>query len=105
MTVPLRPPDLSVVIGSIRLKAFRNDWTRGQAKGPSSEWTRKLRRSLSALEAADRPEHMDNPRSCVHPRKGDRPGRYVVRLTARCRVTSRCSDGGAVDVDIEDDLR
>ena len=41
------------VIGSIRHKALRDYWTRGQAKGPNAGWIRKLRRILTALEAAD----------------------------------------------------
>lgn len=41
------------VIGSIRHKALRDYWTRGQAKGPNAGWIRKLRRILAALEAAD----------------------------------------------------
>ena len=48
-----------VMIGSIRHKALRNYWTRGQAKGLNAEWIRKLRRILSALDAAERAEHMN----------------------------------------------
>ena len=50
-----------VMIGSIRHKALRNYWTRGQAKGLNAEWIRKLRRILSALDAAERAEHMNYP--------------------------------------------
>ena len=93
---------LAVMIGSIRHKALRNYWTKGQAKGLNAEWTRKLRRILSALEAADRPEQMNYPGSYFHPLKGDRARRYAVRLTANFRVTFRWDDDGAADVDIED---
>ena len=77
------------MIGSIRHKALRNYWTKGQTKGLNAEWIRKLRRIMSALEAAGRPEEMNYPGSYFHPLKGDRVGRYAVRLTANVRVTSR----------------
>ena len=90
------------MIGSIRHKALRNYWTKGQARGLDAEWIRKLRRILSALEAADRPEQMNYPGSYFHRLKGDRAGRYAVRLTGNFRVTFGWDDDGAADVDIED---
>ena len=36
------------------------------------------------------------------PLKGDRAGRYAVRLTANVRVTFGWDDNGATDVDVED---
>ena len=90
------------VIGSIRHKALRDYWTRGQAKGPNAGWIRKLRRILAALEAADGPDRMNYPGSYFHPLKGDRRGRYSVRLTANVRVTFGWNDDGAADVDMED---
>ena len=51
---------LVVVIGSIRHKGLRDYWTRGRAKGLGKGWIRKLRRVMAALEAADRPEHMNS---------------------------------------------
>ena len=93
---------LAVVIGSIRHKALRNYWTRGQTRGLNGEWIQKLRRILSALEAAERPEHMNYPGSYFHALTGDRVGRYAVRLSANYRVTFRWDEDSAVDVDIED---
>ena len=93
---------LTIVIGSIRHKALRNYWTRGQARGLNGEWIRKLRRVLSALEAAERPEHMSYPGSYFHALKGDRARRYAVRLSANYRVTFGWDEDSAVDVDIED---
>ena len=90
------------MIKSIRHKALRHYWTRGQAKGLSAEWTRKLRRILAALEAAEQPEQMSYPGSYFHPLTGNRTGRYSVRLTANVRVTFGWDSDGAVDVDIED---
>ena len=90
------------MIGSIRHKALREYWTRGQARGLNAAWIRKLRRILSALEAAESPEQMNYPGSYFHPLKGDRAGRYAVRLTANYRVTFGWDEEGAEDVDIED---
>ena len=90
------------MIGSIRHKALRNYWTKGDTKGLNAEWRRKLRRILFALEAADRPEEMNYPGSYFHPLKGGLAGRYSVRLTANFRVTFGWDDDGATDVDIED---
>ena len=90
------------MIESIRHKALRNYWTRGRTRGLNAEWTGKLRRILSALEAADKPEQMNYPGSYFHPLKGHRARRYAVRLTANFRITFGWDDNGAVDVDIED---
>ena len=90
------------MIGSIRHKALRNYWTKGNTQGLNAEWVRKLRRILSALEAADRPAHVNYPGSYFHSLKGDRAGRYAIRLTANVRVTFGWDDDGAADVDIED---
>ena len=94
--------DPARVIGSIRHKALRDYWTTGRTKGLNAGWIRKLRRILAVLEAADGPERMNYPGSYFHPLKGDRRGRYSVRLTANVRVTFGWNDDGAADVDIED---
>ncbi len=90
------------MIGSIRHKALRDYWTRGRARGLNAEWIGRLRRILAALEAADTPSEVNYPGSYFHPLKGDRKGRYAVRLTANLRVTFGWDEDGAADVDIED---
>ena len=90
------------MIASIRHRALRRYWTRGHTRGLNGQWTGKLRRILSALEAAERPEHMNYPGSHVHALQGDRAGRYAVRLTANWRVTFGWVEDSAVDVDTED---
>ena len=95
-------PHLAAVIGSIRHKGLRDYWIRGRTRGLDARWIGKLRRIMAALEAAERPEHMNYPGSFFHPLKGDRAGRYAVRLTASYRVTFGWDDDGAAGVDIED---
>ena len=90
------------MIGSIRHKALRNYWTRGQTKGLNAEWIQKLRRILAALDAAERPEQMNYPGSYFHPLKGEQAGRFSVRLTGNYRVTFGWDDDGAAHLDIED---
>ena len=45
---------------------------------------------------------MNYPGSYFHSLKGDRAGRYAVRLTANVRVTFGWSEDGATEVNIED---
>lgn len=71
-------------------------------EGLNAEWIPKARRILAALEAAERPERMNYPGSHFHPLKGDRTGRYVVRLAANYRVTFGWDEDGAAGVDLED---
>ena len=99
---PALADQLAAVIKSIRNKVPRNDWTLGRIKGLNAEWTPKLRRILAALEAAEGPEQLNYPGSCFHPLKGNKSGRYSVRLTANVRVTFGWDDDGAGDVDIGD---
>ena len=90
------------MIEGIRHKALRNLWTTGDSRGLNAEWLHKLRRILSAMEAAENPEDMNYPGSYFHRLKGGQSDRYSVRLTANMRVTFGWNDHGAVDVDIED---
>lgn len=90
------------MIRSIRHRGLRNYWSRGRTQGLNAEWLPKLRRILAALEAADRPEHMNYPGSYFHALKGNRADRYSVRLTANVRVTFGWADDGATEVDLED---
>ena len=90
------------MIGSIRHEALRNYWDQGQAEGLDAEWVRKLRRILSGLDAAEKPEQMNYPGAHFPPLKADRPNLYAVRLSRDFRVTFGWDEGGAVDVDIED---
>ena len=94
--------ELIVMIGHIRHRGLRSYWSRGRTRGLNAEWIPKLRRILAALEAAERPEQMNYPGSYFHSLKGDRAGRYAVRLTANVRVTFGWSEDGATEVNIED---
>lgn len=90
------------MIESIRHKALRAYWMTGRKRGLHAHWMSRLRRMLTALEVAEKPEGMNYPGSHFHALKGDRVGRYSVRLTANVRVTFGWGDDGATDVDMED---
>ncbi len=62
----------------------------------------RLRLILSALNAAETVEDMNQPTFRLHPLKGDRKGKWAVTVRANWRVTFRFSGGHAVDVDLED---
>lgn len=90
------------MIERIKHRGLRDYWTKGQSRSLNASWIKKLRRILTALEAADAPESMNYPGAYFHALKGDRAGQYSVRLTKNVRVTFEWGEEGAVNVDIED---
>ena len=90
------------MIKSIRHKALRNYWTKGETKGLNANWLPKLRIVLDALEAAQEPEEMNFPGAHFHPLKGDLAGFYSVRLTGNYRVIFQSEEDGFTLVDIVD---
>jgi len=90
------------VIKSIRHKALRNYWLKGQTKGLNANWLPKLRIILAALEAADEPEEMNFPGSRFHSLKGEMSGFYSVRVTGNYRVIFQSEEDGFTLIDIMD---
>ena len=93
---------MTKVIKSIRHKALRNYWTKGQTKGLNAHWLPKLRFILDALNAAEAPEDMNFPGSYFHALKGNLTGFYAVRLTGNYRVIFQSEEDGFTLVDIVD---
>jgi len=62
----------------------------------------RLRLILSALNAVETVEDMNQPTFQLHPLKGDRKGWWAVTVRANWRVTFRFAQGHAHDVDLED---
>jgi proteic killer suppression protein len=62
----------------------------------------RIRLILSALEAADSIEGMNNPIFKLHPLRGDLRGRWAVTVRANWRITFRFEEGHAKDVDFVD---
>jgi len=90
------------VIESIRHRALRAYWTRGRAGGLNADWLNRLTLILARLDAAIRPEDMNEPGLRFHALGGDMKGRYSVRVTGNWRVTFAWDGENAVDVDLED---
>lgn len=90
------------MIKSIRHKALRNYWIKGQTKGLDAAWLGKLRFILSALDAACLPDEMNLPGFHFHALVGNQSGRYSVRLTGNYRVTFGWEKDAATNIDIED---
>ncbi|MEX0503403.1 type II toxin-antitoxin system RelE/ParE family toxin [Alphaproteobacteria bacterium LSUCC0719] len=57
---------------------------------------------LARLDAAIRPEDMNEPGLRFHALGGEMKGRYSVRVTGNWRVTFAWDGENAVDVDLED---
>jgi len=62
----------------------------------------KLVRLLDRLDAAVRPEGMDLPGYRFHALKGERRGRFSVRVKGNWRLTFGCTGQDCIDVDLED---
>jgi len=80
------------------LKRFAETGETGQVPVPN---TKRLRRVLMALQAAETPSDMDLPGFGFHALRGARKGTYAVRITGNWRLTFRW-DEGAVNVAVED---
>lgn len=90
------------MIKSIRHKALRNYWTKGQTKGLNANWVPRISRILRALDVATEPEEMNLPGYYFHGLSGKDAGRYSVRVTGNYRITFGWSDNDAIDIDLED---
>ncbi|MEX2318865.1 MAG: type II toxin-antitoxin system RelE/ParE family toxin [Bauldia sp.] len=62
----------------------------------------RIRRILLALDAARRPEAMNQPGLRFHPLRGRDEGRYAVDASGNWRITFAWDGAYAVDIDLED---
>ncbi len=90
------------MIKSIRHKALRNYWTKGQTKGLNADWVPRISRILRALDVASEPKEMNLPGYRFHGLSGKNTGRYSVRITGNYRITFAWLDQDAIDIDLED---
>ena len=90
------------MIRSFADSALKAMWERGRAKGIDQKSAPKIRRILSMLNAATRPEHMDLPGFGFHELKGDRKGQFAVTVRANFRIVFEWEDRGAARVRQED---
>jgi toxin HigB-1 len=90
------------VIGSIKHKGLRRLHEKNDRSGIRPDLVDKVRKILSALEAADTPEEMALPMFRFHRLTGNRRGTHSVTVKANWRVTFRFDNGAAYDIDLED---
>lgn len=90
------------MIHSFKSRALQAVWEKNQTKGIDSKSLKKIKRILSALNAATKPEDMDLPGLRFHELKGDRRGHYAVTIRANFRVVFEWEMGKAVRVREED---
>ncbi len=90
------------MIASFRHKGLKLLFEKDDASKLSAEHANRLRLILSALDAADTIEDMDQPAFRLHPLKGDLKGYWAVTVRANWRVVFQFADGKASNVDLTD---
>jgi proteic killer suppression protein len=90
------------LIETIKHKGLQRLYEKNDRSGIRADLVDKVRKILSALEAANGPEDMALPLFRFHSLTGDRRGTYSVTVKANWRVTFRFQDGAARDVNLED---
>ena len=90
------------MIRSFRSKALRRYAEQGDASRLSVQNPDRIRRILTRLDAATKPEDMNLPGFRFHGLKGKDKGRYAMDASGNWRITFGWLDGDAIDVDLED---
>jgi toxin HigB-1 len=90
------------VILSYRHKGLKKFAETGSRAGIQSKHADRLRRLLTALNVASRPEDMNAPGNALHPLKGDLEGHWSVAVSGNWRLTFRFEDGETILVDYHD---
>jgi toxin HigB-1 len=90
------------MIQSIKSKALKQYWVKGDDSGIKPDWRRKVRIILSRLDVARQPDEMNVLGFGFHPLKGDRLGQYAVLISRNWRITFSWEGENAADLDMED---
>lgn len=90
------------MIASIRNRALKQFWTKGDASGLKPEWRGRIRVALDALEVAARPADLDMPGFAFHALTGNMAGRFAISLSRNWRITFGWDGQNVVDLDMED---
>jgi toxin HigB-1 len=91
-----------VVIKTYRHKGLRLFAESGSKAGIQPKHAQRLRRLLTALDAASRPEDMNAPGYDLHPLKGDLAGHWSVNVSGNWRLSFVFEGEDAVLVDYQD---
>ncbi|QGX39839.1 type II toxin-antitoxin system RelE/ParE family toxin [Permianibacter aggregans] len=90
------------MIKSFQHKGLELLFRTGSTKGVQAAYANKLRRQLSALDHATKPDDLDLPGWRLHPLKGRAKGRWSLTVNGNWRVTFEFKDGDAYVIDYED---
>ncbi len=90
------------MIESFRHKGMKLLFEADEPSKVGAEYAARLRLVLSALDAAQVIEDMDQPTFRLHALKGTLQGFWAVTVRASWRVIFRFADGSATDVDLVD---
>jgi proteic killer suppression protein len=88
------------VIQSFRHPGLARLWNDGDSRGVPSALVERIRRRLSALDAAGTMLELDIPGWRVH-RLNGKPVRYALAVNGPWRLTFEWTDGDAWRVDLE----
>jgi proteic killer suppression protein len=91
-----------VTILTFRRKGLERFFLRSATAGIQAKHASRLRLILGRLHVAVEARDMALPGLDLHPLKGDREGRWAVRVSGNWRVTFKMSGSDVEDVDYED---
>src|SRR6202049_1504089 len=90
------------MLKSYRHKGVKQFAETGSKAGIQPEHANRLRRLLSALDAATGPANMNAPGYALHPLTGDLEGHWAVRVSGNWRLTFAFEGEDAILVDYQD---
>ena len=90
------------MVRSLRHKALRRLYNKGQVRGLPPEFVERLRLILADLDAARQPKDLELPGYRLHPLRGDMKGRWAIDVSGNWRVIFRLEAGDVYDVDLVD---
>jgi toxin HigB-1 len=90
------------MIASFRHKGLKQLFEKDDPSKLTAGHLNRLRLILSALDAAETIEDMDQPAFRLHPLKGDLKGYWAVTVRANWRVVFQFADGQASNADLTD---
>lgn len=90
------------MILNFRHKGLKRLYEDDNPKGVQAEHVERLRRRLTNLDAAAKPEDLGLPGYHLHPLKGDRKEEWSITVSGNWRLTFRFEGHDVTDVDYED---
>lgn len=90
------------MIENFRHKGLGKFYEKGETQLLPADHVNKIKRILSAIDSAQKPESMNLPGYHFHQLEGKRKGAYSVKVTGNWRITFKFRGENAIDVDYED---